>query len=222
MQLYLQLTACMRAYSKSGKTVTVFKKIFVVVCCIFTFTIDAYLRIKVKRLWKVNMFRPFLKRKDRRSDPVLWQKPPYYHKMKVRGEHKDATKNFDNTAIADRLRTVSWNNYCHQIGWTGFGDLNLSTNYRSWIIKRTGHIFKKNVNNPLYRDRWPTADPSRKVIKMHHAKSLVKKTIFQDYIVTSAREGYATHRTLSPLGRFGQVPSYSPYRIVRVQRSRKD
>ena len=28
----------------------------------------------------------------------------------------NVTKKFDYTAVADRFRTVSWSNYCHQIG----------------------------------------------------------------------------------------------------------
>ena len=35
---------------------------------------------------------------------------------KINGEHKCTTKNFDNTTIADRLRTVSWSNNSHQTG----------------------------------------------------------------------------------------------------------
>ena len=36
--------------------------------------------------------------------------------IKVKRQHKDATKHFDNTTIADRLRTVSWSDYCHPTG----------------------------------------------------------------------------------------------------------
>ena len=36
--------------------------------------------------------------------------------MKVKRQHKDATKNFDNKTIADRLRRVSWSHYCHSTG----------------------------------------------------------------------------------------------------------
>ena len=36
--------------------------------------------------------------------------------MKVKRQHKNATKDFDYTTIADRLRTVSWSNYCHATG----------------------------------------------------------------------------------------------------------
>ena len=31
-------------------------------------------------------------------------------------QHKDVTKTFDYTAIADGLRTVRWSNYSHPIG----------------------------------------------------------------------------------------------------------
>ena len=52
------------------------------------------------------------KRKRKTSDSVLWQKPlhPQKKSKKQRDNTKIATKNFDNTTIADRLRTVSWSN----------------------------------------------------------------------------------------------------------------
>ena len=54
-----------------------------------------------------------IKCKDKRSNPVLRQKPVYFQKIKMsRANTKDATKNFDQTAIADRLRLVNWSNYC--------------------------------------------------------------------------------------------------------------
>ena len=56
-----------------------------------------------------------LKRKGKRSDPVLWQKLPY-HQQKIKRQHKDTTKNFDYTTITDRLRMVSWSNLCHPTG----------------------------------------------------------------------------------------------------------
>ena len=34
----------------------------------------------------------------------------------TKGQHKNATKNFDYTTIADRLRTVGWTNNSHQTG----------------------------------------------------------------------------------------------------------
>ena len=35
---------------------------------------------------------------------------------KSNGQHKNATENFDYTAIADRLLTVSWSNNSHPTG----------------------------------------------------------------------------------------------------------
>ena len=35
---------------------------------------------------------------------------------KTKGQHKNATKNFEYTTIADRLRTVSWSNDSHPTG----------------------------------------------------------------------------------------------------------
>ena len=45
-------------------------------------------------------------------------KNPYTHRtiQKVTWQHKNATKNFDYTTIADRLRTVSWSNNSHPTG----------------------------------------------------------------------------------------------------------
>ena len=52
----------------------------------------------------------------------------------------NATKKFDYTAVADRLRTVSWSNYGHPTGVVNlvYGH-NLTTPSNSRVIKRT-HI----------------------------------------------------------------------------------
>ena len=59
-----------------------------------------------------------MQRKGKRSDSVLWQKPihPQKNKKKQRDNIKNATKNFDYTTIADRLRTVSWSNSSYSTG----------------------------------------------------------------------------------------------------------
>ena len=46
-----------------------------------------------------------------------YDKSPYTHRkiQKATWQHKKATKNFDYTTIADRLRTVSWSNKSHPI-----------------------------------------------------------------------------------------------------------
>ena len=41
---------------------------------------------------------------------------PTEKSKKQRDNIKKATKNFDNTAIVDRLRTVSWSNRSHSTG----------------------------------------------------------------------------------------------------------
>ena len=45
-------------------------------------------------------------------------KNPYTNRtiQKATWQHKNATKNFDYTTIADRLRTVSWSNSSHPTG----------------------------------------------------------------------------------------------------------
>ena len=47
-----------------------------------------------------------------------YDKSPYTDRkiQKSTWQHKNATKNFDYTTIADRLRTVSWGNDSHQTG----------------------------------------------------------------------------------------------------------
>ena len=53
-----------------------------------------------------------------RSDSVLW-KSPYIKKkplQKVKWRHKNATKNFDYTTIADRLRMIRWSDDGNQTG----------------------------------------------------------------------------------------------------------
>ena len=58
-----------------------------------------------------------LKTKRKRSDSVLWLKPLHQQKCQ-KGKVTTPTEpqKFDYTAIADRLRTVSWSNYSHQTG----------------------------------------------------------------------------------------------------------
>ena len=82
----------------------------------------------------------------------------------------NATKKFDYTAVADRLRTVSWSNYGHPTGVVNlvYGP-NLPTNRNSIVIKRT-HV-KKFVNKPRYIDNNPTATPSGEVIKIDTRKA---------------------------------------------------
>ena len=52
----------------------------------------------------------------------IWLNPvtknPYTHRtiQKATWQHKNATKNFDYTTIADRLRTVSWSISSHPTG----------------------------------------------------------------------------------------------------------
>ena len=52
-----------------------------------------------------------------REKEDLWQKPYTHRKIqKATWQHKNATKNFDYTTIADRLRTVSWGNDSNPTG----------------------------------------------------------------------------------------------------------
>ena len=63
-------------------------------------------------------------------------------------DHKNATKNFDYTTIADRLRTVSWGNDSHSTGVIkpvyGIPTFQLTAK----AVKSKGHTLKKIINNP--------------------------------------------------------------------------
>ena len=82
----------------------------------------------------------------------------------------NATNKFDYTAVADRLRTVSWSNYVHPTGVVNlvYGP-NLPTPRNSRVIKRS-HV-QKFVNRPPYIDNKPTAIPSGEVIKIDTRKA---------------------------------------------------
>ena len=57
---------------------------------------------------KLKLQLSLVREKKERSDSVLLQKPLHRQKNpKSNVKHKNATKNFDYTTIADRLRTVS-------------------------------------------------------------------------------------------------------------------
>ena len=114
-----------------------------------------------------------------------------------------------------------------------FAAPSLPINHKS--LQSKGHTFQNFVNNPPYIDRGPTANKSGEVIKCCTKIFMEIRMIYQKYIVTSARVSYAPPKlsassgprnnpdlqlegtkikTLSPLRRFGQVPSYCPRRLV--------
>ena len=58
---------------------------------------------------------------DNEKKKEIWRspmtKPPIpTENSKTKGQHTNATKNFDYTTIADRLRTVSWSKSSHPTG----------------------------------------------------------------------------------------------------------
>ena len=86
---------------------------------------------------------------------------------KTNGQHKNATKNFDYTTIADRLMAVSWSDNSNPTGVVkpvyGYPTFPLTAKAR--LSK--GHTFKKKlVNYPPYVDLVPTANRSGEVLKM--------------------------------------------------------
>ena len=48
--------------------------------------------------------------------PVTKTPTPTEQSKKATWQHKNATKNFDDTTIADRLRTVNWSDNSHPTG----------------------------------------------------------------------------------------------------------
>ena len=46
----------------------------------------------------------------------MTKNPMTTENSKTNGQHKNATKNFDYTTIADRLETFGWNNNSHPTG----------------------------------------------------------------------------------------------------------
>ena len=112
-----------------------------------------------------------IKRKRKRSDSVLWQKPLHQQKcQKGKVTTQTTPQKIDYTAVADRLRTVSWSNYGHPTGVVNpvYGP-NLPTPRNSRVIKRT-RVYKF-VDKPPYIDNKPTATPSGEVIEIDTSKA---------------------------------------------------
>ena len=86
-------------------------------------------------------------RKGRRSDSVLWQKPIHQQKCKTGKVTTQTTLQIkiDYTAVADRLRTVSWSNYGHPTGV-----VNLIRGLpRIYAICRVSKL--SSICNPVYK-----------------------------------------------------------------------
>ena len=101
------------------------------------------------------------KRKIKRSDSVICQKPRYYQEVKVMRQHNGTTKPY--TTIADRFRTVGWSSGIQLVCFNQLTGALLSNYQISCAIKMT-HKF---VNNP-YRDQGPTVNPSGEVITIQY------------------------------------------------------
>ena len=102
-----------------------------------------------------------------------------------------ATKNFDYTTIADRLRTVRWSNTSHSTGVVKPGyerSTYLPTNCNNRVIKRT-HI-KKCVNNLPYVDWGPSGNQSGEVIKMWYTKKYSNIYWNKESLATHHRYAY--------------------------------
>ena len=79
-------------------------------------TIPLYSKCKCKAIVKTDGTQVFIiSREKGRKLTQSYDKCPYTHR-KIQKQRKNATKNFDDRAIADRLRMVSWTNDSHLIG----------------------------------------------------------------------------------------------------------
>ena len=114
---------------------------------------------------------------------------PTDNSKKAKRQNKNVTKQFKHTLIADRHRTISWNNDSNPTGVAkpmyGIPTF-IPTNHKSctWVIKRT-HI-KKIDYNPPYRDQWPTANKkqtSGQIFKYINVQSCKSSTIISINIV---------------------------------------
>ena len=95
-----------------------------------------------------------------------YDKRPYTHrKSKKQRDDKKRHQNFDYTAIADRLRTVSWSNSSYPTGVVKPVYERSTFPLTATAVLSKGHTFEKFVNNPPYRDWGPTANQSGEVIK---------------------------------------------------------
>ena len=106
---------------------------------------------------KKNKKWPYQRRKRKRSDSVLCQKPLHPQKNpKATGQHKNATKIFDYTTIADRIRTVSWSNSSHPTGVVKpvYERLNLPTHRKSSVINSTWHDRNIVYHTNRLSQRW--------------------------------------------------------------------
>ena len=83
---------------------------------------------------------------DGQSDPYVspcltgdTKTPLPAENSKTNRQHKNATKNFDDTTIANRLRTISWSNNSHPTDMVkpGLKGTNLPIHRNSSAIKRT-------------------------------------------------------------------------------------
>ena len=110
-------------------------------------------------------------------------KNPYTYRIikKATWQHKNATKNFDYTTIADRLRTVSWSNSSHQTGVVKPVYERSTFPLTATAVQSKGHTFKNFVNNPPYRDWGPTANQSGEVIKMWYTHIYSNIKVYQKY-----------------------------------------
>ena len=92
------------------------------------------------------------KKEDIRLCPMT-RAPTATEKSKKQHDNiKNATKNFDYTTIADRLRTVSWDNSSHPSGVVKPVYGRSTFQLTATAVFSEGHTLNKIVNNTPYRD----------------------------------------------------------------------
>ena len=83
-------------------------------------------------------FHPHCRRNTREKDKVY----DLLQSARATWQHKNATKNFDYTTVADRLRTVSWNNSSHQTGVVKPVYERSTFSLTATAVQSKGHTFK--------------------------------------------------------------------------------
>ena len=112
-------------------------------------------------------------------------------------KEQKATKLFDYTTIADRLRETVGVTTAIKLLW-----LNRLTGsqHSHWPQKmcnqKATHL--KNVNNPSYEYRGPTTNKRGEVIKISTQTSKVIKILYQKHIKTSTRIAMRLHNDCEP------------------------
>ena len=100
----------------------------------------------------------YLFREKGRNLTTSYDESPFIHR-KIQTEtrqHKKRNQNFDNTTIADRLRTVSWSNSTHSTGVVKpvYERSNFPLTAKNSVINCTWHDRNIDYNTKILSQRW--------------------------------------------------------------------